>query len=78
MTQNNWSLQPEAIFALSPIIPVMVINKIEQAVPLAKALVAGGISVLEVTLRTSCALDAIKKNCGRSAGSGGRCWYNSQ
>ncbi|MGE4261393.1 bifunctional 4-hydroxy-2-oxoglutarate aldolase/2-dehydro-3-deoxy-phosphogluconate aldolase [Shewanella sp.] len=61
MTQNNWSLQPEAIFALSPIIPVMVINKIEQAVPLAKALVAGGISVLEVTLRTSCALDAIKK-----------------
>ncbi|MDF0535900.1 bifunctional 4-hydroxy-2-oxoglutarate aldolase/2-dehydro-3-deoxy-phosphogluconate aldolase [Shewanella yunxiaonensis] len=61
MTQNNWTLQPSAIFALSPIIPVMVINKIEHAVPLAKALVAGGIRVLEVTLRTPCALDAISK-----------------
>ena len=37
----------------------MVINKIEHAVPLAKALVAGGIRVLEVTLRTDCALEAI-------------------
>ncbi|WP_044734562.1 bifunctional 4-hydroxy-2-oxoglutarate aldolase/2-dehydro-3-deoxy-phosphogluconate aldolase [Shewanella algae] len=59
MLENNWSLQPQDIFKLSPIIPVMVINKIEHAVPLANALVAGGIRVLEVTLRTDCALEAI-------------------
>lgn len=61
MENNNWSLQPQSVFARSPIVPVMVINKIEHAVPLAKALVAGGISVLEVTLRTSCALEAISE-----------------
>ncbi len=61
MAENNWSLQPQEIFKRSPIVPVMVINKIEDAVPLAKALVAGGITVLEVTLRTPCALEAITK-----------------
>lgn len=61
MAQNNWSIQPQDIFKRSPIVPVMVINKIEDAVPLARALVAGGISVLEVTLRTPCALEAITK-----------------
>lgn len=61
MHNNNWSLQPQDIFSRSPIVPVMVINKIEHAVPLAKALVAGGISVLEVTLRTPCSLEAITK-----------------
>jgi 2-dehydro-3-deoxyphosphogluconate aldolase/(4S)-4-hydroxy-2-oxoglutarate aldolase len=40
-------------------IPVMVIKKLEQAVPLARALVAGGIHVLEITLRTPVAMDAI-------------------
>ncbi|GIU53072.1 MULTISPECIES: bifunctional 4-hydroxy-2-oxoglutarate aldolase/2-dehydro-3-deoxy-phosphogluconate aldolase [Shewanella] len=60
MLENNWTIQPQDIFKRSPIVPVMVINKIEHAVPLAKALVAGGISVLEITLRTECALDAIK------------------
>ncbi|MDO6618375.1 bifunctional 4-hydroxy-2-oxoglutarate aldolase/2-dehydro-3-deoxy-phosphogluconate aldolase [Shewanella sp. 6_MG-2023] len=59
MLENNWTLQPQDIFKRSPIVPVMVIDKIEHAVPLAKALVAGGISVLEVTLRTECALEAI-------------------
>ncbi|WP_144208079.1 bifunctional 4-hydroxy-2-oxoglutarate aldolase/2-dehydro-3-deoxy-phosphogluconate aldolase [Shewanella donghaensis] len=59
MLENNWTLQPQDIFKRSPIVPVMVINKIEHAVPLAKALVAGGISVLEITLRTECALEAI-------------------
>lgn len=39
-----------------PVIPVIVINKVEDAVPMAEALLAGGIRVLEVTLRTSCAL----------------------
>ena len=38
-----------------PVIPVIVINRVEDAVPMAEALLAGGIKVLEVTLRTSCA-----------------------
>lgn len=45
---------------MGPVLPVMVISKIEHAVPLAQALIAGGIKVLEITLRTDCALDAIK------------------
>lgn len=45
----------------SPVIPVMVINKLEHAVPLANALVEGGLKVLEITLRTPIALDAIKR-----------------
>ena len=43
-----------------PVIPVIVIDRVEDAVPLARALVAGGVKVLEVTLRTSAALDCIK------------------
>jgi 2-dehydro-3-deoxyphosphogluconate aldolase / (4S)-4-hydroxy-2-oxoglutarate aldolase len=49
------------IMTTSPVIPVMVINKLEQAVPLANALVAGGLKVLEITLRTPVALEAIKE-----------------
>jgi 2-dehydro-3-deoxyphosphogluconate aldolase/(4S)-4-hydroxy-2-oxoglutarate aldolase len=45
----------------SPVMPVMVINQIEQAVPLARALVEGGLKVLEITLRTPVALDAIRR-----------------
>jgi len=44
-----------------PVIPVIVIDEIEQAVPLAKALVAGGVRLLEVTLRTPVAFAAIEK-----------------
>lgn len=49
----------EKIMRTAPVIPVLVINDIADAVPVAEALVAGGLPVLEVTLRTSCALDAI-------------------
>lgn len=45
----------------SPVMPVMVINNLEQAVPLARALVEGGLKVLEITLRTPVALDAIRR-----------------
>ena len=45
----------------SPIVPVMVINNVEHAVPLAKALVAGGITTLEITLRTEAALESITR-----------------
>ncbi|SNS91760.1 bifunctional 4-hydroxy-2-oxoglutarate aldolase/2-dehydro-3-deoxy-phosphogluconate aldolase [Sphingopyxis indica] len=50
----------EQIMALAPVIPVIVIDRAEDAVPMAEALVAGGLPVLEVTLRTPAALDAIK------------------
>jgi len=43
-----------------PVIPVIVINRVEDAVPMAEALLEGGIKVLEVTLRTSCALQAME------------------
>ena len=44
-----------------PIVPVVVIERIEDAVPLAEALVAGGLPVLEVTLRTDAAISGIKQ-----------------
>ncbi|MBX9883084.1 MAG: bifunctional 4-hydroxy-2-oxoglutarate aldolase/2-dehydro-3-deoxy-phosphogluconate aldolase [Sphingomonas sp.] len=49
----------EAIMRTSPVIPVLVIDDVATARPLAEALVAGGLRVLEVTLRTPAALDAI-------------------
>ena len=49
------------IMTTSPVIPVMVINNIEQAVPLSRALVEGGLRVLEITLRTPVALEAIRR-----------------
>lgn len=48
------------IMRASPVIPVIAINDINHAVPMAKALVAGGIRVLEVTLRTQHGLAAIR------------------
>ena len=48
------------IMRTSPVIPVIAIDDIDHAVPLAKALVAGGIRVLEVTLRTALGLAAIR------------------
>lgn len=57
---NNWKTSAETILTSGPVVPVIVIQKLEHAVPLAKALVAGGVKVLEVTLRTPCAMDAIR------------------
>jgi 2-dehydro-3-deoxyphosphogluconate aldolase/(4S)-4-hydroxy-2-oxoglutarate aldolase len=48
-----------AIMRIAPVIPVIVIEDLAHAVPLAEALVAGGLPVLEVTLRTPVALDVI-------------------
>ncbi|MFV3076304.1 bifunctional 4-hydroxy-2-oxoglutarate aldolase/2-dehydro-3-deoxy-phosphogluconate aldolase [Niveispirillum fermenti] len=47
------------IASLAPVIPVIIIDRLEDAEPLAKALVAGGLPVLEVTLRSPAALDAM-------------------
>ena len=60
MNSNNWKLQPKDILNAGPVMPVMVIQNLDDAVPLAKALVAGGIKVLEITLRTPIALEAIR------------------
>ena len=48
------------ILRLSPVVPVLIIERLEHAVPLARALCAGGLRVLEVTLRTAVALAAIE------------------
>jgi 2-dehydro-3-deoxyphosphogluconate aldolase/(4S)-4-hydroxy-2-oxoglutarate aldolase len=50
----------EKVMRLAPVIPVLVIEDIEHALPIAEALVAGGLPALEVTLRTECAIEAIK------------------
>ncbi len=50
----------DAIMRTAPVIPVIVIDDVDHAVPLAEALVAGGLRVLEVTLRTPAALSAIR------------------
>jgi 2-dehydro-3-deoxyphosphogluconate aldolase/(4S)-4-hydroxy-2-oxoglutarate aldolase len=51
----------ERVMRTAPVIPVLVIEHASQARPLAEALVAGGLKVLEVTLRTPAALDAIRE-----------------
>jgi len=53
------ALSIDQILKVAPVVPVMVVERIEDAVPLAKALYNGGLKVLEITLRTPCALDAI-------------------
>src|ERR1700759_2592182 len=53
-------LDPTPLVARTPVIPVLTIDRAADAVPLARALVAGGLPVIEVTLRTKAALEAIK------------------
>ncbi|MFC5322020.1 bifunctional 4-hydroxy-2-oxoglutarate aldolase/2-dehydro-3-deoxy-phosphogluconate aldolase [Bradyrhizobium oligotrophicum] len=50
----------DAVFALAPVIPVITIEDAADAVPLARALVAGGLRVIEITLRTQAGLDAAR------------------
>lgn len=57
---HNWNITPEKIFSASPVIPVIVIKELQQAIPLALALFEGGIQILEITLRTPSALDVIQ------------------
>ena len=60
MTQAQWKIQALEILENGPVVPVMVIHELAHAVPLARALVAGGVRVLEIVLRTPVALDAIR------------------
>lgn len=49
------------VMELAPVIPVLVVDRVEDAVPIAQALVAGGLRALEVTMRTPVALDVIRE-----------------
>ncbi|MFD0777092.1 keto-deoxy-phosphogluconate aldolase, partial [Streptomonospora algeriensis] len=51
----------EDLFELAPVVPVVVLSDAEDAVPLARALVAGGLPAVEVTLRTDAALEAVER-----------------
>jgi len=50
----------ERILRASPVLPVIALDRLDQALPLAEALLKGGISTLEITLRTPVALEAIR------------------
>lgn len=69
MTPETASQLTEELCRLAPVIPVLVLDDAATARPLAEALVAGGLPVLEVTLRTPAALDAIRE---MTAAPGGR------
>ena len=60
MTPAQQSIEAAKVCALAPVVPVLVIDDIAIAALLARALVAGGLPALEVTLRTPVALDAIR------------------
>jgi len=57
---HSWMIAPLDVLNSGPVVPVMVIENIDHAVPLARALLAGGITVLEITLRSDVAIDAIR------------------
>ncbi|MBU2918577.1 bifunctional 4-hydroxy-2-oxoglutarate aldolase/2-dehydro-3-deoxy-phosphogluconate aldolase [Psychrosphaera sp. F3M07] len=61
MAERNWLIDSAEVFAAGPVVPVLVIENVEDAVPIAEALMAGGIKVLEVTLRTKAAIDVIRE-----------------
>ncbi|WP_406329497.1 bifunctional 4-hydroxy-2-oxoglutarate aldolase/2-dehydro-3-deoxy-phosphogluconate aldolase [Streptomyces sp. NBC_00203] len=60
MTSPLPSSLPASVLDLAPVVPVVVVTDAADAVPLARALVAGGLPAIEVTLRTPAALDAIR------------------
>jgi 2-dehydro-3-deoxyphosphogluconate aldolase/(4S)-4-hydroxy-2-oxoglutarate aldolase len=53
-------LSTSDLLGIAPVIPVVVVESVDQAVPVARALVAGGLPVIELTLRTPVALDAMR------------------
>jgi 2-dehydro-3-deoxyphosphogluconate aldolase/(4S)-4-hydroxy-2-oxoglutarate aldolase len=68
-----WTVQSraaavDAVFAAAPVLPVIAIDDLEQAVPLARCLVDAGLPVLEITLRTPVAVEAIRRMAGEVEG----------
>jgi 2-dehydro-3-deoxyphosphogluconate aldolase/(4S)-4-hydroxy-2-oxoglutarate aldolase len=70
MTDRGWEngMEFRENLKATRIVPVIVIKELGHAVPLAKALVEGGLDILEITLRTGAALDAIKAISGQVPG----------
>lgn len=68
MTPQLQSARLRQLCALAPVIPVLVVSDPEQAEPLAIALIAGGLPVLEITLRTPCAPEVIRRMARLSGG----------
>ncbi|WP_225639017.1 bifunctional 4-hydroxy-2-oxoglutarate aldolase/2-dehydro-3-deoxy-phosphogluconate aldolase [Streptomyces solaniscabiei] len=60
MTSPLPSSPSASVLDLAPVVPVVVVDDLADAVPLARALVAGGLPAIEVTLRTPVAVDAIR------------------
>lgn len=58
----------DEILALAPVIPVLIVEDVAHAVPLGRALVAGGLPVLEITLRTPVAMACIERMAGEIEG----------
>jgi 2-dehydro-3-deoxyphosphogluconate aldolase/(4S)-4-hydroxy-2-oxoglutarate aldolase len=56
---TQWQISPQALFSMGNIIPVLVIKEVADALPVAEAILASGIKVIEVTLRTPAALEVI-------------------
>jgi len=61
MNMQSPHAQVDSILRAAPVIPVLTIRRIEDAVPLAEALVEGGLAVLEITLRSEIATQAIRR-----------------
>lgn len=68
MTPQDAATYAREICGLAPVIPVLVVDDVAHAVPLAQALVAGGLPVLEVTLRTPAAIEVIRAMAGVPGG----------
>jgi 2-dehydro-3-deoxyphosphogluconate aldolase/(4S)-4-hydroxy-2-oxoglutarate aldolase len=58
MSSDKARARLDAMFATAPVVPVITIDKVDDAVPLARALIAGGLRVVEITLRTAAGLAA--------------------
>jgi len=61
LNTRNWKISPLDVLNAGPVVPVIVIKKIKHAVPLALALLKGGVKVLEITLRSEMAIEAIRR-----------------
>ena len=59
MSEKNAKLL--SVLKLQPVVPVLVVDDVKTAVPLARALVAGGLKAIEITLRTTAALEVLNK-----------------
>ncbi len=53
-------MNPIELFKISPVVPVVVLERVEDAVPLANALLEGGVEIMEITLRSDVAIESIK------------------